>query len=153
MEIKEKFDAPFGPIPALRLTTVPRWPIIKMDTEQSVAEHVFNVIHITKWLYNNINYKTTNKKELEAYMHEAFHHDDVEVWCSDIPSPAKKSPNDTSDLVKLADLIEAYRFFDAHCIDTDKIIDWLRQGLKQKIYNQIQKMGISYTEISSLMES
>ena len=149
MKIKEKFDAPFGPVPELRLTTVPRWPIIKMGIEQSVAEHCFGVAIITGWLGAMMKY---DPDVITHLMVVALHHDDNEVYTGDIPSPVKDKPSSEANLVKLADLIETYRFATAHCIDTDKVKYWLKGKLRQKIYNTIREMGIAYTDISPLLE-
>jgi len=160
MEIKEKFDAPFGPIPALRLTTVPRWAIIRMDTKQSVAEHAFRVARIVKWLYEkNIVDSDTDYFPQPGFpntmllaIYEALQHDDAEVYTGDIPSPAKNAGgHEPTNVVKLADLIEAYTFANVHCNDTDDVRIWLLGKLKQKIYTQIADMDISYTKISPLM--
>ena len=113
-----------------RLSTVKRWQILRTIRIQSVAEHCFNVQRIAVRIAQQwFNIEDNNR--LFYISQYALHHDDEEAITGDIPSPAKKyvvvaniekgidwglSPwytgaiGDVKNIVKLADLMEAYRF-------------------------------------------
>ena len=151
MEIKTAYEAPFGLIPALRLTDVKRWGIVSMSKQQSVAEHVFGVMHITMWLCDMLDYSETVRTGL---LHEAINHDNDEIYSGDIPHPAKhKNENfsKTPDLVKLADLLESINFFRQYCTDTDKVYSWIDNQLYIGINQQLKVLDINFDDIVCIL--
>jgi 5'-deoxynucleotidase YfbR-like HD superfamily hydrolase len=104
-----------------RLSVVPRWTILHTIQKQSVAEHCFNVERIALTIAEEW-FNITDKLILFSISQLALHHDDEEALTGDIPATAKKYikvdmlpmyTNYTSedyDIVKLADLMEAWWF-------------------------------------------
>lgn len=104
----------------LQLSQVKRWPICHVNKDQSVAEHSFNVMLITKELTSGLD----DDLWLQCFAY-ALTHDMDEVETGDIPSPFKRKlrrecpaiietldgPPKASPLiraiVKLADYLEA----------------------------------------------
>lgn len=151
MKVKEKFDAPFGEIPALRLADVPRWGIINMSRRQSVAEHVYNTMLICNWLCESFGIRPSYKHSI---LMEAMAHDHCEVYSGDIPSPAKEngSNDGCSPVVKLADCIEAYRFANKYCCDSEAVKSWLLKGLKESIIKYIDMIPqVEYIDVFPIM--
>jgi len=131
MIVKESFEAPFGPIPELRLSFVLRWCIVKCSRTQSVAEHSFNVAVITEKLCRVMR---LGDAATGMIVREALFHDRHEVYTGDIPSPAKHQERDTNHwshplIVKLADLIEAYIFISNNSADSKKVTSWVTSGI------------------------
>lgn len=111
-----------------RLSTVKRWVILRTIQTQSVAEHCFNVERIAvriaqKW------FDIEDNDHLFHISQYALHHDDMEAITGDIPSPAKRyvtvaeksidtkidpwynrATGEVKAIVKLADMMESYRF-------------------------------------------
>ena len=149
MEINRSFNAPFGDIPALRLSFVPRWSIIKMAKNQSVAEHCFNMSRIIMYLHKK---GLIPDNDVDGYIKEALCHDDDEIFTGDIPSPAKKNNlSCTSDIVKLADILESLRFFEENCIDSDYVKRWVRYSLRTALSNKLNLLRIEWYNISSII--
>jgi len=153
MEINNNFDAPFGPLPALRLQYVPRWVIVNMDRKQSVAEHSFNVALIVKYIYEAKFKGSYNVEVMNSMMIEALFHDGDEIYTGDIPSPAKEHIHyDTASLIKLADMIESYRHAMLHCRDTKAIKTFVTVKLYQKITDFAVAICIGYEIIKPLLD-
>lgn len=135
----------------LRASVVKRWHIVDTCKSQSVAEHSFNVCLIAQEIC-----KLCNKEYLAsgAIMY-ALHHDIGEVITGDIPSPTKRyynirdeidknvfdplavAPSDfVSDVVKLADLIDAVIFLQLYGADKHSGI------VRKEIINQIYDLDI-----------
>lgn len=153
MKVRKEFNAPFGLMPELRLNLVKRWGIISMSKEQSVAEHSFNVAMITKQLCHRIGLHGVNTNSLIV---QALEHDIDEIYSGDIPSPAKIAEDDDtvghSTLVKIADIIEAYRFTQLHCNDTEEVQKWLKKGLLTSLLKKVQEYdSISMSDIDDLL--
>jgi hypothetical protein len=153
MVIKEKYDAPFGDAPDLRLSLIKRWGIIKMSREQSVAEHSFNVAVITKKLCEMFG----KDGILEGVVYndliaEAIFHDCCEVFTGDIPSVVKEpSPCHCHPIVKLADLIESFVFFRDNCVDRDAVHRWIDFNLRSSIEKLCKKFGYNHSQIITFM--
>ena len=77
-------------INCLRLTYVPRWCIVPMRRQQSVAEHSFRVSIITGALAGRLGFgpALTNGMMVAALLH-----DKDEILSGDIPSPYKRAGN------------------------------------------------------------
>jgi len=138
-----------------RLSIVKRWGIIRTINTQSVAEHCFNVqricIAMAPWFKLEI-------LELFALSQGALHHDDLEAITGDLPSPAKdyiakreggidtdagvwydRLPDDLKEIIKLADLMEAFHFL---CIEMkmgNRYVVRHRRNLRQKIRDHISR--------------
>lgn len=157
MEIKTLYEAPFGPLPALRLSYIKRWGIISMDKQQSVAEHAFNVSLITEYICKKLRY---DRVTTDHVMVKALRHDNDEVYSGDIPSPAKTKSTmlyedgedvSTFDVIKLADLIESVRYLNAHCNDTAPIHGWIDTDIRMGINIKLKALGLPYEAISELI--
>jgi hypothetical protein len=151
MIIEEKFDAPFGPIPELRLSFVFRWCIVKTARTQSVAEHSFNVAVVTEKLCRVMR---LGDAATGMIVREALFHDRYEVYTGDIPSPAKhqeeRDINHWSHplIVKLADLIEAYIFISNNSADSEKVTSWVTSGILPKIASMSRSISQEVYEYS-----
>lgn len=141
---------PFGPVPELRLSIVKRWGIVKVSREQSVAEHSYNVAVITKRLCVKM---FENWREWYInFMVEAIEHDQDEVYTGDIPSPCKTFSSNTSPIVKLADLIEAYAFIKHNCSDSEDVKIWCMANLKRDINEHCEANKFDLNWVSEFME-
>lgn len=135
VEVTDDFKTPFGAIPALRASIVPRWSIIKTTRPQSLAEHNYNVSIITKHLCGAMALSPPMVKEAVMY---ALTHDYEEIYTGDIPSPAKvkeKRPvkKVTEAVVKLADALEAWLFIQHNCADSGEVKMWIQDNLHRTI--------------------
>lgn len=102
----------------LHLSYVKRWVVAPTHREQSVAEHTFRVMVITRELCKQLGIPTTQTWEI---MSVAFGHDGDEVMTGDIPGPIKSkemgylqdiNKMDVSEcIVKVADSIETGTFW------------------------------------------
>lgn len=146
----DKNKYPFGPCPELRLHLIERWAIIKTTRRQTVAEHSYNVAVITKLLCKKMfaDWRVWYKD----LMIEAIEHDQDEIYTGDIPTPCKNGNSDTSPIVKLADLIEAYVFLKCNCDDTGNVEMWCLCNLKAAINNHCNLNGFDLNMVSELME-
>lgn len=156
MEGKVKWPD-FGKMPALRLIDIPRWSIIKMSRQENVAEHSFQVAVIVKRIGEIIGLQQIYINEL---VFEAVFHDECEIKSGDIPTPFKQEAEiddggpELSPIVKLADLIQAYRFARIYLIDNPSTYQWLTDGLEEKIYTHINKHDrfmVCSTELNELL--
>ena len=126
----------------LRAQNVKRWVIVNTSRNQSLAEHSFNVIAITRELCNRLN---VNDARAMKY---AFDHDLDEILTGDIPTPAKKRLGiDTGDgyegkslvecsdleiaVVKVADVLEAILFIEENGVGqhASEVMQYLREKL------------------------
>jgi len=151
--VSSNFKAPFGPHPFMRASIIPRWAIIRMSRTQSVAEHSFNVAMITRAILSNFIMETMDDNEIIV---AALDHDwKEEIYTGDIPSPAKvdhEQPVGTGNkVIKLADMIEAYVFAEAHCVDSAAVTIWLLGGLKKSIGDLSVELGISVPDLWSFI--
>lgn len=108
-----------------RLSMVPRWTVVPTLQNQTVAEHCFNVERIARRIAEQW-FHVRDTDRLDRISQIALHHDDDEAITGDIPSPAKailsedwidsrsrlwyNASSPLRDIVKLADLMEMYRF-------------------------------------------
>jgi len=124
----------------LRANTVKRWHIINTSRQQSVAEHSFNMCLFIE----EICLLCDRLDLLPEAIQYAIHHDIPEVVLGDIPSSIKMlyAINDksasfkldplsippenklTSEIVKLADLLDAVVFLQLYGVDRYSII-WI----------------------------
>ena len=95
----------------LTLSYVPRWTIVPMMRQQSVADHSFRVAMITIELmaiaYGELGF--VPHLDFGAVLHAALLHDEREAITGDIPAPRKpvEVPHDVCGLiVKAADIVE-----------------------------------------------
>lgn len=128
----------------LRAEDIKRWTIIKHTGDQSLAEHTFNVIAISRDICRRMGVSDV------AVIKYAFDHDLDEILTGDIPTPAKDrlkledsycggSKDDCTSteiaIVNLADIIEALRFINVHGLGrlSAQVMDGLILRLNQKI--------------------
>lgn len=111
-----------------RLSVVPRWGILHTIQNQSVAEHVHNVVRITERI--GVGWFGLDHQELLTAIMWAHHHDDEESLTGDLPTMVKPffdegafidahrdlltytvlPPEKITDIVKLADKMEGLYF-------------------------------------------
>lgn len=94
-----------------RLSHVPRWTVVPTIRKQSVAEHTFNVLWITKYLRSQLPSVYFDNDILSS----ALSHDLDEAVTGDVPAPNKQhkplaSLSEIELLVKCADTLEAVMF-------------------------------------------
>lgn len=76
----------------LRMSSVNRWQIMKVDRGQNVAEHTCNVMLISVEILCRYNALTGSGLEVMPTMiRQALYHDLPEVMTGDIPSPMKRA--------------------------------------------------------------
>jgi len=96
----------------LNLSYVPRWVIVPMMRQQSVADHSFRVAVIVTELLARINHGRPDLipyPDFGAILYSALLHDEKEAVTGDTPAPRKpvEVPDDAYDLiVKAADIME-----------------------------------------------
>lgn len=153
MVIKDKYEAPFGFAPELRLSLIKRWGIIKMSREQSVAEHSYNVAVITRKLCELFGCGGIFEGRVyNDLVVEAIFHDCGEIFTGDIPSVAKEpTPCHCHPVVKLADLIESFVFFRDNCSDRDQVHRWIDFNLRATIEKHCRNHGYNHSDIITLM--
>ena len=114
-----------------RGTEVMRWHIVKTHQKQSIAEHSWMVAILSGELANILHPTVSTISRRGALLQYALFHDVDEIITGDIPSPFKKLitmdpqhqknimgqysyvlevPEPLKDIVKLADIAEAYKF-------------------------------------------
>lgn len=87
----------------LRLSTIPRWQIVDLDRQQSVAEHTLGVMMIamdivrewkdireTRYVGEELAYVDFQEVE-RVVMQSALYHDLPEIYTGDIPTPMKQA--------------------------------------------------------------
>lgn len=112
-----------------RLAIVPRWVVVPTIQKQSVAEHSYAVAFIALWVAH-FHAKYNDGSADDDLMYYAIIHDETESVTGDIPSPAGKihipgkssiyeqthgmgattASDDIRQILKIADLLEAYLF-------------------------------------------
>jgi len=134
----------------MRLSVVPRWVVVPTIQKQSVAEHCFNVERIARQIAQQwFNIRDTDR--LDRISQLALHHDDDEAITGDIPSPAKtilsekyldnrarlwyNAHGSLGLIVKLADLMEMYRFLVMETMLGNQYIDEYLTELLNKVRN------------------
>jgi len=132
----------------MRLSVVPRWVVVPTLQNQSVAEHCFNVERIARRIAEHwFNIRDTER--LDRISQLALHHDDDEAITGDIPSPAKhilseewldnrarlwyNAPSPLQGIVKLADLMEMYRFLVMEVLMGNRYVDDYLAGILNKM--------------------
>lgn len=132
-----------------RLSKVKRWGILRTINQQSVAEHVFNVVRICETIGPWFGILGPR---LLALLQGALHHDDYEAITGDIPSPAKGYLQETEKrvdtgaqmwytgldpelkaVIKLADLLEAFHFSSLELKMGNRYVIKHHRGLVRKI--------------------
>ena len=150
----------------LRAQNVKRWVIVNTSRGQSLAEHTFNVIAITRELCAILGIPDART------MKYAFDHDLDEILTGDIPTPAKKrlgiegggydgkSREMCSDveiaIVKLADILEAILFIEENGVGqhASEVMSYLRVKLDDFIIsNEKYDMGPAANEILTKVHS
>lgn len=118
----------------LRTAQVRRFHIVRLGCEQTVGEHVYCVTHIAIALWQELR-PPVSVADLVLW---CMSHDIEEGLCGDIPSPtkraalslgfdwndairslvpdAKQPPDMIEDLIKMADLLDAWRFAQTYAI-------------------------------------
>lgn len=128
----------------LRAQDIKRWTIVNMSRQQSLAEHIYNVVVIARAIAKELNIQDS------FIIKYALDHDLDEVYTGDIPSPAKeklgvrdhyagKARGNCNarevQIVLVADLIEAVAFANTHglgrhaALVVDRLIDRLNQRI------------------------
>lgn len=128
----------------LRAEDVKRWTIVNTTRNQSLAEHTFNVIAISRDLCRRL------KKVDDQAIKYAFDHDLDEILTGDIPTPAKKMMGVNSQyvgksrerctsldvaIVSVSDVIEAIRYININGLGRHaaQVVDYLVNKLNDKI--------------------
>lgn len=130
----------------LRAQNIKRWVIVNTSRNQSLAEHTFNVIAITRELCSKLNIDDSDAIKY------AFDHDLDEILTGDIPTPAKERLGISTDnvyngkskekcdpivvnLVSVADIMEAIIFISENGVGrhSAEVHDYLRQKLSNKL--------------------
>ncbi len=103
-----------------------RWTIVATKTDQSLAEHTFNVVMIARAIASEAEVPDAN------IIKYALDHDLDEIFTGDIPSPAKKRMDIKTEyngknweylseveriIVKMADLMDALLFIKYNHLD------------------------------------
>lgn len=130
----------FNFVSAMQMSSVYRWAIIGMDKSQSIAEHSFNVALMVRAIAINLSWDAV---DINAVVELALMHDASELLTGDIPSPVKASHAESfreiesnvspkcvafkehlyclvpysSNVLKIADLTDAYQYAIKHCRD------------------------------------
>lgn len=131
----------------LRLSIVPRWSIISMSRQQSVAEHTYNVMVILNHILNEyfddkfVDGFEINRNYLMVY---ALEHDVEEIITGDTPN-TNKPVDSFNPIVKLADNIEAYIYVAKYCNDSPKIERWVLNSLYNRIKYYSDECHSRYT--------
>lgn len=139
----------------LRAQNVKRWVIVNTSRNQSLADHTFNVIAITRELCKKLDMDDSNS------MKYAFDHDLDEVLTGDIPTPAKKRLGINSDdnysgksmtecsyleisIVKVADVLEAILFIEENGVgqQASEVMQYLREKLTKVLFERKQEPGL-----------
>jgi len=153
----------------LRAQNVKRWVIVNTSRNQSLADHTFNVIAITRELCNKLG------KEDSNCIKYAFDHDLDEILTGDIPTPAKQRLGiDTSEqyegkgklacndeeiaIVKIADILEAILFIEENGVGqhASEVMEYLRIKLVKliSVHNeQCDGLGTATYEILNEIHS
>jgi hypothetical protein len=122
-----------GFVKLLKLSHVPRWAIIDVLKDQSVADHTFRVMAIGKEFLDKMN----TGIEVRDFLQVALLHDIDEANTGDIPTPCKdkKVPrvNDLPNVelvLKIADVIEAISYVERYGVNPDRVAEDLRAHLR-----------------------
>ena len=133
-----------------RLSVVKRWGILNTIQTQSVAEHCFNVERICMKLAPMFG--ITDFLGVLQLSQAALHHDDQEALTGDMPTTAKhyieegesgvdmpgrlwytQASDRTREIVKLADLLEAFHFINMEIKMGNKYLIKHKAGAKARI--------------------
>ena len=140
-----------------RLSTVKRWALLRTIQSQSVAEHCFNVERIAVRIAQQW-FDIEDNDHLFHISQYALHHDDLEAITGDIPSPAKRyitvvegkidtaidpwynrATGEVKAIVKLADLMESYRFLASEILMGNEYIRRHMEQLGTEMFAHIAK--------------
>lgn len=141
----------------LRAQNVKRWIIVNTSRNQSLADHTFNVIAITRELCRKLGVEDAN------CIKYAFDHDLDEILTGDIPTPAKKrlgidsgysgkSKNECSDfevaIVKMADVIEAILFVEENGVGqhASEVMGYLRDKFDSLFWENKRRGWLKLSE-------
>lgn len=151
-----------------KLTTVPRWGIVRTINKQSVADHCFLVAlmaHRIAVRYFHYNESVHADLLLRINRH-ALLHDQYEAFTSDTPSPVKSAPgyygkeieeyfdvfvnenrkleldHDTVLVVKLADYLESIRFVRTEIDMGNRSMEQLHEHLMNKFADYCILQGL-----------
>lgn len=159
-----------------KLTTVPRWGIVRTVNKQSVADHCFLVALMAPRIaiaYFNWNPERDCQSlyELTRY---ALLHDQHEAYTGDIPSPMKnvtgfdkvsieeayapwinETPTITNvaikTIVKLADYLESIRFLDTEVDMGNASVILLRDHIVAKFMTFCDTNGVTVAEYTAML--
>jgi 5'-deoxynucleotidase YfbR-like HD superfamily hydrolase len=145
----------------LRLSVVPRWVVIPTLQNQTVAEHCFNVERIARRIAEQW-FSIRDTERLDRVSQLALHHDDDEAITGDIPSPAKailsedwldsrarlwyNAPSPIRDIVKLADLMEMFRFLALEITMGNRYVDDYMAEIMNKALKEYPGLATQWTE-------
>ena len=136
-----------------RLADVPRWAVIPTIHKQSVAEHSFHVAHIALWLIDYYPRIPISDYIITDVLYYALIHDETEAITGDIPSPAGQrhipgkssafektsgqgattADDDVRDLLKVADLLEAFLFVKEEMALGNKMLDSILLSIRSRL--------------------
>ena len=135
----------------LKLSHVPRWVIVDIIKQQSVADHTFRVMAIAKYMEKKLELHIFNMLE------RIMLHDEEEALTGDIPSihvngnsfQVETVVDRTTDelFIMLADTIEAMIFLDRYVVRPARIRRYLESKV-QTLQTELVKRGLaSLTEL------
>jgi hypothetical protein len=104
-----------------RMSVVPRWGILHTLQDQSLAEHVHNVVRITSRIgpmWFNLNHE-----ELLTALMWAHHHDDEESLTGDLPAMVKPYFDEAAFIDEHRDLLQATVLPPEHIVNIVKLAD------------------------------
>ena len=117
-----------------RLSSVPRWCVVRTIQSQNVAEHSFHVIWIALWVAARLPDPHSQLIDEHQLVMHAMLHDNDEAITGDIPSPSKechikKNTPLLNTIVKIADTLEASLFLHEEMAlgntTVGPIVDWV----------------------------
>ena len=108
---------------AMHLSYVPRWGIVAMDRDQSVAEHSYRVAMIALRLGSETD-RAIDLAEVLAHDLEESHTGDTPYTEKDDGAEKLKTLNEFECILRLADCLEAYTWFllHGHALQRDFIL-------------------------------
>ena len=119
---------------ALSLSYVPRWSIVDMAKDQSVAEHSYNVT-ILSMAIGEIAKRYGLSFDYGALLEEALLHDMDEALTGDIPSTITKEniefESAEQTIIKIADRVEALLHIHRYGRNTTNIVEYLTDKLNR----------------------
>ena len=147
----------------MRLSNIKRWSIVEISRPQSVAEHSYNVAMIALSIAEKNGYGIDFGELLEW----ALTHDLTELVTGDVPTPHKSkllrpeaeeemfpkfasekagTSQEVREIVKVADLLDAYQFADKFMVDSRRV--GILITMMERLLEAINKMGDNWAKVA-----